>query len=814
MKVFICEKPSQGKDIAPHVGARQQGKGCLTGPGVAVTWCIGHLLEQAKPEHYNPDLRSWSLDLLPVCPDKWVMEVKSSTADQFRAVQAVIRQASEVIIATDADREGEVIARSVLDRLGYRGPVRRLWLGALDSVSVKKALDKLLPNEKTLPMYFSGMGRARADWLTGMNMTMALTSAFGAGGRGGVLHCGRVQTPVLALIVRRERAIVNFKPKTHYLLGASFEMQGVTIPMDWRMPVDRLDHDDHCVDKALVDAVAQKINRKTGRLTQVVTTPERELAPLPYSLDSLQQEASARYGLKVQSVLDACQALYEKHKATTYPRTDCEHLPVSMFADVPVVFSALTQVDPSLAKLVAAADVSRPGRAFNDKKVTAHHAIIPTGNTGVRMNDLSQVERLVYDLVRRRYLAQFLGDFLYNKTVIEVVCEGEAFAKTGKMPTSQGWKRVNAGLMQPTTVVTSKMAKPRADEEDKTSAEVEVALPTVKVGDQAINRRAETVVTKTRPPKRFTEGTLLAAMESIDKIIDDPRLKRIMQTKEKAGIGTGATRAGIVEGLFKRDYIASSKRFIVPTDKGNSLVEVIESMAPQLADPVLTAEWEDKLMQIETGKLELVLFERELAGWLRQVIDNIRTQAALRPPRLASPGWDAGRPGATAGPVYACELCKSPLKQRKGSSGLFWGCSTYPTCRNTLPDQDGKPVARLAQAVSPAPKAAVAVVPAMPSTRMDNLSQGTSGTAFTTLPLAAHGGAVRPGTPWPEVHKSGLSGGAKNLTKAVGAAAGAVATATEAKTCGCGKPMRLRTSARGPFYGCSGFPDCRNIESV
>lgn len=798
MRVFLCEKPSQGKDIAPHVGATQSGRGFITGPGVAVTWCIGHLLEQAKPEHYNPDLKSWNLALLPVCPTQWHMEVKASTADQYKAVVAVLKQATEVVIATDADREGEVIARSVLDRVGYRGPIRRLWLGALDSASVKKALAGLLPNEKTLPMYFSGMGRARADWLTGMNMTMSLTSAFGAGGRGGVMHCGRVQTPTLALIVRRERAIVGFVPKTHFQLAVSFEMRGTVVPMDWRCPFDRLDANKHCLDKAYVDSVANAVRGKLGYLTKVVTTPERELAPLPYSLGSLQQDASARYGLKVQAVLDACQALYEKHKATTYPRTDCEYLPVSMFADVPGVLKALVQVDGGLTKLAGLAAIAKPGRAFNDGKVTAHHAIVPTGNPSVRLNELSQTERLVYDLIRRRYLAQFLGDFLFNKTVLDVECAGHGFSKTGKMPTSLGWKRALEGLTQSASAAVG-----------KSDAKVEVALPEVKLGDQALNCSAKTVPAKTEPPKRYTEGTLLAVLEAIDKVIDDPRLKKIMLTKEKAGIGTDATRASIVEGLFKRGYVANNKKFIVPTDNGNALIEVIEKMAPAMADPVLTAEWEDKLSQIQLGTLSLAAFEAQLVGWLKQVVENIRKQAVSRPAHAPVSGGVTGASSsgggavpALAGPVYLCEQCKKPMRQRSGTSGVFWGCTGYPVCKCTLPDENGKPVARHAaqsgghagQVRAPTPSSA-----AMP--------------AAVASPVRVVDGMVGHRAPARLLSSAPLTMPTQAAV-GMGTGIGAVAGAGCDKTCGCGKPMRLRNGARGAFYGCTGFPVCRHTEAA
>lgn len=728
MKLFICEKPSQAKDIAPHVGARQRGDGCISGNGVVVTWCIGHLLEQAKPEFYEPELKRWSLGPLPVVPEKWQMDVKSSTKDQYAAVARLVNQASEVVIATDADREGEVIAREILERTRYAGPINRLWLGALDDASVKKALGKLLPNEKTLGMYHSGMGRARADWLAGMNVTMALTSAFGGGGgRAGVLHCGRVQTPVLALVVRRERAIANFKPKTFYVLNAQFEMLGSLVPMDWRCPEALLDAAGHCLEKTAIDAVAKKILGKTGRLEKVTATPEKEQAPLPYSLGSLQREASAKFGLKAQAVLDACQALYEKHKATTYPRTDCEYLPGSMFGDAKVVVDAVTKADTKIAKIASQVSLTQAGRAFNDKKVTAHHAIIPTTNLAVRVQDMTQTEYLVYDLIRRRYLAQFLGDYEFTETVVEVVCEGEHFQKTGKTPKVQGWRFAYADLAaQAALGVKGKASKTDGD------AVREVVITDVKVGDQAINRVAETTKTQTKPPKRYTEGTLLGAMESIDKVIDDPRLRKIMQSKEKAGIGTDATRASIIEGLFKREYIGNDKKTIIPTSKGIQLIELIERIAPELADPVLTAEWEEKLMQIEAGSFSLKTFEAELSSWLTVLIDKIRSQAgSVR--LMPTQGKDTGP---------ACSACGRQMMKRKGPTGNFWGCSGYPECKTTLPDEGGKPGA---------PKPAAV--------------------------------AAKPG------HE-------------------------QEKPCdSCGKPMRLRQGARGPFYGCTGYPECTNTKA-
>ena len=751
MRLFICEKPSQAADIAKHVGARQSGNGCRTGDGVTVTWCIGHLLEQSPPEHYNPELKVWSMDHLPVLPATWHMDVKPKTQSQFQVVSKLLKSASEVVIATDADREGEVIAREVMQLCGYRGPVKRLWLGALDDASIRKALAKMLPGEKTRPLYDSGLGRARADWLAGMNLTMALTKTFGAGGKGGVVHCGRVQTPVLGLVVRRERAIRNFVPKPYFVLKTIWEISGSPVPMSWQTQADKLDKDGHCVDEAYIRSVAQKINGKMGRLVSVERDDKQEFAPLLYSLGSLQKEASARYGMGAKAVLDLAQALYEKHKATTYPRSDCEHLPMSMLAEASQVCEAIKQADPKMTSLVAKADLSKPSRAFNDQKITAHHAIIPTTNTAVRLADMSANERLLYDLIRRRYLAQFLGVYRYQETRIQGSCENELFAATGRVPLVQGWKLAYLDLQEAAAAAKAKSKAKTTDDGEETPKDQ--ALPDVKVGQQMINRKAEVSKTQTQPPKRYTEGTLIAAMESVDKEIDDPRLKKVMQNKEKAGIGTDATRGATLDGLFKRGYFDKAGKFIVPTDRGEQLIEVVEQAVPHMADPVLTALWEDHLSKVEDGSLPLATFESQLGTWLKGQIEKIKQLGASNPKPSALQGERSSavaknstqKPMGASKATHACPACGKAMQQRQGASGAFWGCTGYPDCKTTLPDAGGKHGAK----TSPAPQVAVKA-PVMQSS-------------------------------------------------------------TTPKCTACGKPTLLRQSARGPFYGCSGYPACKNI---
>lgn len=685
MRLFLCEKPSQAREIAPHVGASKRGEGCVTGNGVVVTWAIGHLVELAKPEHYDPALKSWDIGLLPIVPQAWALIPKDKTMDQYRIVQKLLKQAEEVVIATDADREGEVIARELMQMAHYTGKVSRLWLSAFDDVSIRKAVGKLLPSGRTMPMYFSGMGRSHADWLAGMNLTMALTKAFGTGGKDGTLHCGRVQTPVLALIVRRERAIAGFKPVTHYHLNSVFELSGQAVPMVW-LPEDALlNKDGHLLDRIKAEEISKRVSGKYGRVDSVETKGEHELAPLPYSLGSLQRDASARFGMKAQTVLDAAQALYEKHKATTYPRTDCEYLPTSMFAEVSPVLNAIAHANYELADPIAVVvrtlEDAKPGRAFNDGKITAHHAIIPTQHPGVDRGAMTKDERTIYDMVSKRYLAQFMGSYQFLKTTILVDCEGAKFRASGKTPKVMGWRAIEPERARKTVGIDGEEYVPES-------------LPSVSKHDASRNLKCELAIRQTSPPKRYTEGTLLAAMEAIDKEIEDPRWKAVMKNKEKAGIGTDATRASIIEGLFRRGYIEAVKKELLPTSKGIGLIELIERVAPDVADPVMTAQWEEGLGRIERGEIELIQFEQDLAGWLNRLIEGIRAQAGsirvqgMQPAKRISRRQDSTPVDEVK---FPCPKCQKPLRKINGQKGAFWGCTSYPECKHTQPDDNGKP---------------------------------------------------------------------------------------------------------------------------
>ena len=457
-----------------------------------------------------------------------------------------------------------------------------------------------------------------------------------------------------------------------------------------------VDANGHVLDQAVVEEVAQRVRGRLGRVVSVAKDDASEPIPLLHSLGSLQREASALHGMKAQAVLDACQKLYETHKATTYPRTDCEYLPLSMHGEASSVFQAMVKIDPSIQGLVEQVDCAAESRAFDDRKITAHHAIIPTGNPSVSIAAMSSNELSVYRLIRRRYLAQFLGEYRFLKSVIQVevssTAHSDVFSATGKTPVYQGWRRAI-----PTSTTSPAGRKKAVDDEGAQVDSEEVALPACKPGDPAKNVEASVALCHTSAPKRYTEGTLLGAMESIDREIDDPRLKAIMKGKEKAGIGTDATRSAIIEGLFRRTYIKAKGKQLVPTARAETLIALIERVAPTLADPVLTAQWEEQLGQVESGSLLLEQFESNLGRWLTNLIEQVR-----QAPKAPLQGFDKGSPSGQirpqktspfqGDPLVPCERCKAPMRRIEGSKGWFWGCTGYSSgCRHTMNDFQGKP---------------------------------------------------------------------------------------------------------------------------
>ncbi|MGE1153333.1 DNA topoisomerase III [Pseudomonas kitaguniensis] len=600
MRLYLCEKPSQAKDIAAVLGASRRGDGCWVGNGVTVTWCIGHLLETAPPDAYDAKYKRWVLADLPIVPEKWKMLVKPKTASQYKAVKRLLGEAQELVIATDADREGEMIARELVEHCRYRGPIQRLWLSALDDASIRKALAALKPGAETFSLYHSALGRSRADWLIGMNMSRLFTLLGRQSGYQGVLPVGRVQTPTLRLVVDRDRSIADFVPVAYWAIDVDLRHERMTFTAQWRAADDACDDQGRCLNPQLAQQAADAMrNAATARLVKLRTERMREVAPLPFDLGTLQEICSKKLGLGAQETLDVAQSLYETHKVITYPRSDCGYLPVSQHSDAPKILAALGRADAAVNELMPHIDPQRRSRAWNDAKVSAHHGIIPTG-AGKDVSQLTGKHRAVYSLIRARYLAQFLPNHEYDRTQADFDCAGQALRAVGKVIIEPGWKRALPEALAP--------AKGR-------EAPAPQALPMLVQGENYTVARVNLKDLWTQPPKPFTEGDLIKAMKNVAKLVQDPLLKQ--KLKDTTGIGTEATRAGIIQGLLDRGYLVKNGKALSATPAAFSLIDAVPRA---IADPGTTAIWEQALDMVQNGEMSLEEFVAKQAAWMSKQV--------------------------------------------------------------------------------------------------------------------------------------------------------------------------------------------------
>ncbi len=611
MRIWICEKPSQAKDIASVLGITARGDGYIETRQGRVTWGIGHLLEQAPPDHYNAAYKDWAIEALPIVPAQWALLPVKRTSSQLKTVSACIRGASEVVIATDADREGETIAREMLDHCRYRGPVKRLWLRALDPESIKQALAKLLDGSKTLPLHWAAQGRARADWLVGMNITRAATKlAEALGAERGVRSVGRVQTPTLNLVVRRDREIENFVSRAYYELSARVETeQGTTVMLRFATPATP--EDKRLYDRAVAEKLAAQARGAKGPL-KVATSRKHQGPPKLFSLSELQKACNRRFGWSADKTLSVAQELYETYKLTTYPRTDCPYVPDEQRVAVPGILASLQglgDLGPH-ARQASTAPVFRKS-VFDTAKITAHHAIIPTGLTA----DLSQLPadiRNAFVLIAERYVAALLPDHEYDETRVGLDANGVPFTATGRVARVAGWKAVYGHHAQ--------------DLEDEAEASV---LPPLRDGEPSTAKAVEVEGKKTQPPEPYTEGTLIEDMKSVAKFATDPAIKS--RLKETSGIGTEATRASIIKTLRERGFLEPRGKTLRSTPVGRSLVDTLPS---DICDVALTAVWEDKLDELASGKVPEAARERFI-GFIERfvgvVVDDLKGRVAQAP---------------------------------------------------------------------------------------------------------------------------------------------------------------------------------------
>ena len=623
MRLFIAEKPSLARAIAdvlpkPH----RRGDGFIEcGNGQVVTWCIGHLLEQAQPDVYDSRYARWNLMDLPIVPEKWRLQPRPSVTKQLNAIKRLLNDATEVIHAGDPDREGQLLVDEVLDYLDMpaekRRQVQRCLINDLNPSAVERAISRLRSNNDFIPLCVSALARARADWLYGINMTRAYTLLGRNAGYQGVLSVGRVQTPVLGLVVRRDEEIENFVSKdffdvkAHIVTPADERFTATWQPSEACEPYQ--DEEGRLLHRPLADHVLARIAGQPAMVTAYNDKRDSEPAPLPFSLSSLQIEAAKRFGFSAQNVLDICQKLYETHKLITYPRSDSHYLPEEHFAGRQAVLNAIS-VHASGLLPQPVVDPEIRSRCWDDKKVDAHHAIIPTArSSSVRMTDN---EAKVYELVARQYLMQFCPDAVFRKCQIDLDIANGKFIAKARFLAEAGWRTLLGN-------------KERDEDNDGTP------LPVVAKGDELLCEKGEVVERQTQPPRHFTDATILSAMTGIARFVQDKDLKKILRATD--GLGTEATRAGIIELLFKRGFLTKKGRYIHSSEAGRALIHSLPEMAGR---PDMTAHWESVLTQISEKQCRYQDFMQPLVGTLFDLIQQARSTPVKQFRGLVAPGGE------------------------------------------------------------------------------------------------------------------------------------------------------------------------------
>ncbi len=576
MRLFIAEKRSLAYVIA----------GALPGPsknfahyiecgeGNVVAWCSGHILQAAPPDAYRPEYKYWRLHHLPITPERWIAQ--PSAPQLVASLRYLLKHATSVVHAGDPDREGQLLVDEVLEFLRYRGPVMRLLINDMTPKAVERAIGGLKPNANFKNLSDAALARQRADWLYGMNMTRLYTLLGKNGGYNRTLSIGRVQTPLLGLIVKRDAQVEQFVPTPYFTVEATFcTADATSFRAAWKPAQARDAVDAGC--RVLSPRIAQEISARiagaTGIIADVTEKKHTEAPPLPYSLADLQIDAGQRFGLSAQQVLDACQKLYETYRVATYPRSDCSYLPEGQLHDAPSVLAAIGTEGPHRVA-TEKADRSLRSKAWDDKKVTAHHAIIPTAKPAPRIL-MDDTALAVYDLICRRYIAQFYRPFEYAQTSIAVTVEGETFTATGRCVLEADWKELSVS---------------------RNSKGDEASLPPVKKGEAVTVTAVSVREKKTQPPKRYTDASLIQAMCNIGSFVTDPFAKKVLS--ETDGIGTPATRAAIIETLVNRDYVDRRDGVIVSTPTGRSLIHSLPLVA---TEPDMTARWEAAMRDIQSG---------------------------------------------------------------------------------------------------------------------------------------------------------------------------------------------------------------------
>jgi DNA topoisomerase-3 len=638
--LVIAEKPSVGQDLARVLkGPFKKGEGVLEGPEHVVTWAVGHLVQLAEPDEYDPKFKRWRMEDLPIVPERFKLVVRDERSRKQMSVvtkQIGRDDIAEIVNACDAGREGELIFAYLYEKAKGKKPVQRLWLNSMTSAAMKEALSSLRPAEEFARLEQAARSRSEADWIVGMNATRAATIRLRSSFDGAV-SLGRVQTPTLAIIARREEEIKAFVPEPYWLVDATFEADGKRV-YEGRFHEGAKPR---IATAEEADAIVAACVGRPGTITKLEKKEQREKAPMLYDLTTLQREANNRYGFSAKRTLAAAQRCYEEHKALTYPRTNSRYLPSDMVAEIKPTAELVGHNSEYTkgAEYVIGLDLLPLARVVNDEKVTDHHAIIPTRSEH-NLDKMGADDRRIYDMVTRRFLAVFHPEAVFENTRVETTVgeQGHIFRTRGKLLIVPGWRGVYDEVAADT--------RPKGEEDEG----VDQQLPKLEDGETVDTNEIAAERKETKPPRRYSDASLLGAMETAGKLVDDEELREAMK---ESGIGTPATRAAIIERLITVGYVERDARALVATEKGLNVIRLLD--AHMLTSPELTGNWEHRLGKIERGEDSREKFMSDIAGFAEQTVHKL--DETLKDVRI---------PRAKLGP---CPVCGHEINEnRKGYS--------------------------------------------------------------------------------------------------------------------------------------------------
>lgn len=605
--LVLAEKPSVARDIARVLDCHKNMPGAIEGSKYIVTWALGHLVTLAAPEEYDKKFKEWNMSYLPMLPERWELVVIKQTSKQYHNVKTQLfrKDVSDIIIATDAGREGELVARWILDKSGCHKPIKRLWISSVTDKAIREGFLSLKDGRQYNNLYYAAKSRAEADWLVGINATRALTCKYNA-----QLSCGRVQTPTLAIIARREEEIRSFKPEEYY------ELSCVAGNVKWSWQNEK-NGSLRSFKRSFITDLESSLKGQALQITDVQKSARKTFSPGLYDLTELQRDANQRFGFSAKETLNIMQRLYEQHKVLTYPRTDSRYIGSDI---VPTIKERLKACNIGPYKkfipLLLKAPIKTSKAFVDDAKVSDHHAIIPTEEF-VQLEHMSNDERKIYDLVIRRFISILYPAFEYEQTTLKASAAGQAFTAKGKIILSPGWKAIydSSGAADSSFLDDS-------EEDDASWQSCEQPLPLLKKGEQLSISQIALTKGKTKPPARFTEATLLTAMENPVKYMESRDAKARKMLGETGGLGTVATRADIIEKLFHSFLIEKKGNEILITSKGKQLLELVPE---DLKKPELTAKWELELSNIAKGAHKDAQFLAEIQDYTKELIQEIKT---------------------------------------------------------------------------------------------------------------------------------------------------------------------------------------------